>query len=111
MIDNEKGLISFRGIIPGGYSGRVSGDPGQSNLLGKMIFYTTSTGSAQVIFQDDSQVLLSDGKGTMAELTTKGVTVEVELPQEIQLQKDEWQEELLNFLRKFNFKKMSGKRN
>jgi len=94
MINNEKGLISFTGIIPGGYSGRVSGDPGQSNLLGKMIFYTTSTGSAQVIFQDDSRVLLSDGEGTPAKLITGRLILEVELPQKIQLQKDEWQEEL-----------------
>jgi len=94
MIDNEKGLISFRGIIPGGYSGRVSGDPGQSNLLGKMIFQAISSGTVEIIFRDSSQVLLSDGKGTPAELTTRGVTVEVELPEEVQLLKDEWQEEL-----------------
>jgi len=96
-INQEEGLISFVGIIPGGYGGLISGDPGQSNLLGKMIFDTTSAGSAQVIFQDGSQVLLSDGKGTPAKLATKGVVFnikELELPTEGQSLKNEWQDEL-----------------
>jgi len=93
-INQEKGLISFVGIIPGGYGGRITGDPGKSNLLGKIIFESISSGTAKIILKDSSQVLLSDGKGTPAKLTTKGVTVEVELPEEVQLLKDEWQEEL-----------------
>lgn len=94
MIDNEKGLILFSGIIPGGYSGRVSGDPGLTNLLGKIIFYSISSGIAEIKFEDISQVLLSDGEGTPAKLITEGLILEVEHPKEVQPLKDEWQEEL-----------------
>jgi len=106
-IDQEKGLISFIGIIPGGYSGRISGDPGKSNLLGRIIFRVRETDAklehginTKLEFSKDSQVLLSDGKGTPAELATKGVIIEVQPPQEVKPQKDytqgkdEWQEEL-----------------
>ncbi len=93
-INQEQGLISFIGIIPGGYSGRISGDPGKSNLLGKIIFYSISSGTAEIILKDSSQVLLSDGKGTLAKLITEGVTIEVQPPQDVKLLKDEWQEEL-----------------
>lgn len=92
-IDYGKGLISFTGIIPGGYSGMIPGDPGKSNLLGKIIFQAVSSGSAQIVFKDNSQALLSDGKGTPAKLITKGVIIEVELPKEEPL-RDEWKEEL-----------------
>lgn len=93
-IDQGKGLISFVGIIPGGYGGRIPGDPGKSNLLGRIIFQAISSGSAKITFEDNSQTLLSDGKGTSAKLTTKGVIIEVQSPVEVQPQKDEWQEEL-----------------
>ena len=96
-INQEEGLISFGGIVPGGYSGRITGDPGKSNLLGKMIFQAISIGSAQVLFQNNSEALLNDGKGTPAKLTTKGVIIEAELPKEVQLHeppKDEWQQGL-----------------
>jgi len=96
-IDYGKGLISFTGIIPGGYSGMIPGDPGKSNLLGKIIFQSISSGIAEIILKDSSQALLSDGKGTPAKLITNGVIIEVKLPKEVQLQeppKDEWKEEL-----------------
>ncbi len=93
-INQERGLISFTGIIPGGYSGRIPGDPGKSNLLGKIIFYSISSGTAEIIFKDSSQALLSDGKGTLAKLITKGVTIEVQPSQDVKFLKDEWQEEL-----------------
>lgn len=93
-INQERGLISFTGIIPGGYSGRIPGDPGKSNLLGKIIFFSISSGTAEIIFKDSSQALLSDGKGTLAKLITKGVTIEVQPSQDVKFLKDEWQEEL-----------------
>ena len=91
-INQEKGLISFVGIIPGGYSGRLLGDPGKSNLLGRIVLRTiretTQNGTrnyAKIEFLDNSQVLLSDGKGTPAKLTTKGVIIEVQPPQDVLL--------------------------
>jgi len=101
-INQEKGLISFVGIIPGGYSGRLLGDPGKSNLLGRIVLRTiretTQNGTrnyAKIEFLDNSQALLSDGKGTPAELITKGVIVEiVTKPFDYAQGRDEWQEEL-----------------
>ena len=93
-INKEKGLISFIGIIPGGYSGRISGDPGQSNLLGKIIFYSLSSGTAEIKFEDISQVLLSDGEGTPTELINKGATIKIKPLDNINSIQDEWQEEL-----------------
>ncbi len=37
-INQEKGEISFSGGIPSGYCGILPGDPGESNILGKIIF-------------------------------------------------------------------------
>lgn len=93
-IDNEKGLISFTGIIPGGYSGRILGDPGKSNLLGTIIFSTISQGSAKIVFQNNSLALLNDGKGTPAQLATKGVILDIKTPVGVKFLEDEWQEEL-----------------
>jgi len=93
-INQEQGLISFTGIIPGGYSGRIPGDPGQSNLLGKIIFYSVFPGRAEIIFQDISQVLSSDGKGTSVNLINKGLTVDIKLLDNINFIQNEWQDEL-----------------
>ena len=93
-INQEQGLISFVGIIPGGYSGRIPGDPEKSNLLGKIIFQAVSSGFAQVLFQNNSEAFLSDGKGTPAQLFNKGLNLKIQSSEEIQPSRDEWQEEL-----------------
>ncbi len=96
-INQESGLISFTGGIPGGYCGVLPGDPGESNLLGKIIFKVKEISeelfSAEVKFLENSQVLLNDGFGTPAKLTTKEAIITIlsgipETPQK------EWQEEL-----------------
>lgn len=96
-IIQESGSISFIGGIPGGYCGRISGDPGESNLLGKIIFQAKETNkeqlSAKLEFLDTSQVLLNDGLGTSAELFTKGAMYTV-LTKPLKPLKDEWLEEL-----------------
>ena len=97
---NEKGTISFAGGIPGGYCGPLLGDPGESNLLGKIIFKVKDSGeqfSATLKFLNSSQVLLNDGMGTPAKLSSRGAVFnikEVRPPGEVEPQKDEWQEEL-----------------
>ena len=93
-INQEEGLISFIGIIPGGYSGRIPGDPGPSNLLGKIIFQTISSGTAEIILKDNSQALLSDGQGTPASLITKDVNIQIQPAEDIQFPKNEWMEQL-----------------
>jgi len=122
-IDQEVGLISFVGGIPGGYCGKVPGDPGKSNLLGRIVFqvrqtphqnefgagqadaklehpegepsvpYGAGETEAKIEFLESSQVLLNDGLGTLAKLTTKGAVFTI-LPEKKEAPIDEWQEEL-----------------
>lgn len=90
----ETGLISFIGGIPGGYCGTLPGDPGISNLLGKIIFEVEKESeTTEVKFLDSSQVLLNDGFGTPAKLATKGAvfTILSGIPE---VARKEWQEEL-----------------
>ena len=97
-INQEAGLISFSGGIPGGYCGYLPGDPGESNLLGKLIFSVkpglNESKKAEVEFLNTSQVLLNDGFGTLAELKIKG-TVFIVLSGIPTIPKEEWQEELV----------------
>ena len=100
--NQESGKISFIGGIPGGFCGRIPGDPGESNLLGKIIFKVKEIRgeqfSAEVSFSASSQVLLNDGLGTPAKLETRGAVFEIKevrpLGGEVEPQKNEWQEEL-----------------
>ncbi len=91
----NSGLISFTGGIPGGYCGRLPGDPGESNLLGKIIFKVKNQklGTAKVEFLDSSQVLLNDGFGTPAKLTLQGATFTI-LSGVSEFPKEEWLQEL-----------------
>lgn len=96
-IEQEAGLISFTGGIPGGYCGFLPGDPGESNLLGKLIFSVkpslTESKNAPVRFLNTSQVLLNDGLGTPAKLSTEKAVFAI-LPGISEVPKKEWQEEL-----------------
>lgn len=83
-INQDKGTISFSGGIPGGYCGRIKGDPGLSNVLGKLIFtvfgFTVGSPSqkiAKIDVLENSQVLLSDGLGTEAKLKVIGAEVKI----------------------------------
>ena len=73
-LDTEHGSVSFSGGIPGGYCGRVAGDPVISNILGKIVFTVQDAGSgeANIDFAPSSSVLLHDGQGTPAELSMQG---------------------------------------
>jgi len=98
-INQKEGLISFIGGIPGEYCGRIAGDPGPSNILGKIVFKIpglivreTKDNFAEIKFLDTSQVILSDKLGTKAKLTTRGAIFKI-LSEPGKL-KDEWQEEI-----------------
>jgi hypothetical protein len=73
-VDKKNGIISFSGGMPGGYCGRVVGDPGQTNIVGKAVFtaaenIATSTFPVQTQIEiANSEVLLNDGLGTPAEV-------------------------------------------
>jgi len=96
-IDQESGLISFAGGIPGGFCGKLPGEPGEINLLGKIIFQTKEVSgeqiSAELEFLESSQVLLNDGFGTPAKLTTRGAVFTI-LAEKLETPEDEWKEEL-----------------
>jgi hypothetical protein len=66
--------------VPGGYCGRILGDPGQTNIVGKVVFSlpafyvgasSTESGiKVPIKFSSSTRVLLNDGAGTPAVLTT-----------------------------------------
>ncbi len=82
LVLHEKGTVSFSGGIPAGYCGRVEGDPGKTNILGKIVFSIpgnmiggkTATGSTplELSFSPDSEVLANDGFGTPVPLALRG---------------------------------------
>ena len=103
-INQELGLISFVGGIPGGYCGALPGEPGEPTLLGRIALRAideTDTKQntkphekiAKLQFLDSSQVLLNDGLGTPAKLTRKGAVFTI-LAEKLEVPKEEWQEEL-----------------
>jgi hypothetical protein len=76
-IDTENRRIRFAGGIPNGYCGRVEGDPKLTNIVVKLVFqipgFSVGAGNgttADVAFLPETQVLLNDGLGTPAPLTT-----------------------------------------
>lgn len=84
VIDLEHGTIKFSGGIPAGYCGRVDGDPGQSNVVGKIIFTVPGNmiggrrpvgGDEMIVgFSPDTAVYLNDGLGSRASLTMNSAT-------------------------------------
>lgn len=83
-IYSSYGLISFVGGLPGGYCGRVSGDPSLSNQLATIYFeFPTSTAgvatstlfqAAHLSFLSSTEAVLNDGLGTLAPLQTASAT-------------------------------------
>ncbi len=84
LIDAEHGKLTFSGGIPAGYCGRVQGDPGKTNILAKVVFGVpgnmiggkTATGPVpmNITFGSSTKILLNDGFGSPALLTTQNAT-------------------------------------
>lgn len=73
VIDENNHTISFAGGIPGGYCGRIPGDPRLTNVILEIVFRSPglsigggSNPSARIWIDEASQVLLHDGFGTNA---------------------------------------------
>lgn len=99
-IYKDYGMISFAGGLPGGYCGRVSGDPSLSNKLATVYFqFATSTvasgvsTTAQLSFLPTTQATVNDGLGTAAKLTTAGA-VYAEITQGEYAPENAWQNAL-----------------
>lgn len=77
-IDATEGRVTFIGGVPGGYCGRIAGDPGYANIVGKIIFTVSGTTQPGIIppieVLPSSQVLLADGRGTPASLLVNKAT-------------------------------------
>lgn len=93
-INQDSRTLSFIGGIPGGYCGRLPGDPDETNLLGKIIIQAKEIGESLIFFSTDSQILLNDGLATPAELAFKEAIFAISSKESGEL-KNEWQEELM----------------
>lgn len=94
---NQDGLIEFTGGIPGGYCGRIPGDPGESNIIGRVVFTVPSLivadeemSEVEIRFNDQTKVHLNDGLGTEAKLS-KGFS-RISLAQSRQIEDFDWED-------------------
>jgi len=78
-IDRERGRVTFAGGIPGGYCGRIEGDPGRTNTLAKLVVAAVpragalgTTANNSLIVEPSTTVYLHDGAGNVADLTVVG---------------------------------------
>ncbi len=99
-IDEKEGEIYFSGGIPGGYCGKIPGDPGEGDILGKIIFKIQDLLIAkkeknvtEIKFLENSEVLLNDGLGTKTKLTFQGAKFEI-LEKTTQAP-NQWEQEIL----------------
>ncbi len=93
---NSKGEISFSGGLPGGYCGRISGDPGDSNVLGSVVFAVKNPvlfHKAGVDFGVNTEVYLSDGQGTLAKMETQGMNTTID--EQISEVRDDWSQKMI----------------
>ncbi len=75
-IDTELGVVAFSGGIPGGYCGRIPGDPALTNVLGKVVFTVLGAeGEASIRVAPTTRAYLNDGLGTAVPVETSSATV------------------------------------
>ncbi len=76
---NKNGHFNFTGGVPGGYCGKIPGDPGVSNKLGTIFFKVkdNATSTAKINILNDSQVFLNDGYGTRDKLKVKNLEINI----------------------------------
>ncbi|MCK5416437.1 hypothetical protein KAI92_03355 [Candidatus Parcubacteria bacterium] len=74
-IANQVGELAFAGGTPGGYCGKIPGDPGRSNIIGKIVFKINELDNdkkTEINF-GKSIALLNDGRGSVDELKLNGI--------------------------------------
>lgn len=72
VLDIANGTVRFQGGVPGGYCGRIQGDPSLSNVIGRVVFSVQSgSGDASIDITPQTMLYLNDGAGT--ELKPEGL--------------------------------------
>jgi hypothetical protein len=102
VINEAERTISFAGGIPGGYCGRVPGDPSLTNVLLEVVFRSpglqigggAAAGSSRVWVDETTQVLLHDGLATPAPVRTQEGYLEL-LAAPNAVPSDAWRDEVL----------------
>lgn len=100
---NKKGMIYLAGGIPGGFCGRIPGDPGFSNIIGEAVFQIPSltVGGdepgepvAKIDYLENTKAFINDGFGTLDKVVLKGAVLNISgTPSGTQ---KNWQQELKN---------------
>ncbi len=100
VIDKVNHTIRFAGGIPGGYCGRIPGDPSLTNVILKIIVQSPglsigggNNSSPRLWLDESSQVLLHDGYGTPAPLRLQDVTITLDGMVGTQVQ-DTWRDDV-----------------
>jgi hypothetical protein len=64
-MDRAAGTVSFSGGLPGGYCGRIVGDPGLTNILAELVFRVRPTTEqlATPVRITEAEVYANDGQG------------------------------------------------
>lgn len=77
FFDNENGQVVFEAGVPGGYCGRIQGDPALTNVLGRIVFSVLEYDANPVAISPTtlSELYLSDGAGTRAEVLVRPASV------------------------------------
>jgi hypothetical protein len=95
----EQGLVSFSGGVPGGYCGRLEGDPGLSNRIAELVVTGVPKALAMgeratttLILSPETSVYLHDGTGNKANTLLLGA--EVSLVQREGVPRDMWYEDV-----------------
>jgi len=96
-IINKEGKVVFSGGIPGGYCGILYGDPGESNLLGRIIFEVKENINeelnTEILVSENSKVFLNDGFATQTKISFKSLFLDI-YPGVLEKEKEEWEKEL-----------------
>jgi hypothetical protein len=97
---NEEGKIYFAGGIPGGFCGRIPGDPGSTNIVAEIRFFIPSMivgevqeQEAEIKLLETSQVFLNDGRGTQATMNLKSSKIKITPERGGEI--NEWRQKLL----------------
>ncbi|MDP1722893.1 MAG: cohesin domain-containing protein [Candidatus Gottesmanbacteria bacterium] len=82
--EKEKGVVTFAGVLPGGYQG-------EGNVL-TLVFKAVNKGTARISFGSDTMAYQNDGNGTSAKLFLSEVSFSIEassgIPHTISLEED-----------------------